>query len=163
MTGDTLTSNTTIVNILHIRFIEIWSPKWDNVLEMVASRITIVVVSVHKLSHYIKCCRGNSGLVGGATHVELRQTSTKPLKQLPCTANNWMARNYCILDADWLWILLSSWFLATQTACLSLKVVWIYIQVKEINWLKWLEEWVPFFMGKFCISLFQISSQLMYF
>ena len=38
-------------------------------------------------------------------------------------------------------------FLATQTACLSLKVVWIYKQVKEINWLQWLEEWVPFFMA----------------
>ena len=35
--------------------------------------------------------------------------------------------------------------IATQTACLSLKVVSIYIQVKEINWLQWLEEWVPFF------------------
>ena len=43
------------------------------------SKITMAVVSVHKLSHYIKCCRGNSGLVGCATHLELRQTSTKPL------------------------------------------------------------------------------------
>ena len=95
---------------LNIRFIEIWSPKWDNVWEMVVSKITMVVVSVHKLSHYIKCCRGNLGLVGCATHLELRQTSTKPLKKLPCTAKNWMARNYCILDADWLWIHLPSWY-----------------------------------------------------
>ena len=35
--------------------------------------------------------------------------------------------------------------IATQTACSSLTVVSIYIQVKEINWLQWLEEWVPFF------------------
>ena len=131
---------------------EIWSPKWDNVWEMVVSKITMVVVSVHKLSHYINCCRGNSGLVGCATHLELRQTSTKPLKQLPCTGKQLndkkLLHPWCRLGFE------SSYhrdFLATQTACFSLKVVWIYKQVKEINWLQWLEEWVPLFHEKWTL------------